>query len=73
MTVVGVTNAGDMLVLMVPRDDFAKLMDFVARIEQCPQGPRGVVLTEETFFDRKDVNDLSRIASNLSQQADAQD
>lgn len=61
MTVVGVTNAGDMLLLVIPRDDFAMLMDTVARLEQ------HATITPEM------VVDLSRIASELAQQADAQE
>ena len=59
---------GDMLMLTIPRDDFAKLMDFVARVEQAQQGDR--------LYDNiaiEDIEMLSRIASDLSQQADAQD
>lgn len=56
---------GDMLVLTIPRDDFAKLMDAVARLEQ------GQIVGDEGVEDL--VDDLSRIASDLSQQADAQD
>lgn len=63
---------GSNLVLLIPRDDFAKLMDFVARFEQASVGPTGVVLTEDMLFDAHDIYELSRIASDLSQQADAQ-
>lgn len=53
---------GDMLVLTIPRDDFAVLMDTIARCEQ------GQKLT----IDDQMVSELSRIASDLSQQADGQ-
>ena len=71
--VLGVVNAGDMLMLLIPRDDFAKLMDFMARIEMAPQGPRGNVLGEEINFSREDAETLSRIAADLTQQVDALD
>lgn len=49
-------------VLTIPRDDFAVLMDTIARCEQ------GQKLT----IDDAMVTELSRIASDLSQQADGQ-
>lgn len=52
---------GNMLMLTIPRDDLATLMDAVARLEQ------HAVITPDM------VIDLSRIASDLSQQADAQE
>lgn len=55
---------GDMLIVTIPRDDFAKLMDHIASLEQ-DKLHSGVPLDM--------VDDLSRIASDLSQQADAQD
>lgn len=54
---------GGTLVLTIPRDDFAHLMAMVAQIESDEGSP-----TSEN-----DVRELSRIASDLSQQADAQD
>lgn len=49
-------------VFTVPRDDFALLMDTIAR---CEQGQK-LTITEDM------VAELSRVASDLSQQADAQ-
>lgn len=50
------------LVLTVPRDDFALLMDVIAR---CEQG-------QKLSIDDLMVAELSRVAADLSEQADAQ-
>lgn len=55
----GASQEGSNLILVIPRDDFAKLMDLIAKIEQ-------------NDLDEHDVVEFSRIASDLSQQADGQ-
>ena len=51
---------GDMLILTIPRDDFALLMKAIAKLD-------------EDIVNEHDLIVLSRIASDLSQQADGQD
>lgn len=54
------------LVLTLPRDDLAVLMDVIARCEQSDKH-LGIITMDDDV-----VAELSRIASDLSQQADGQ-